>query len=71
MSSPQYIYTMLRAHQYLYYVKARPVISDEDFDRMEDRWESDGGKELPIGSDAESDYTDEEKWMARILASEC
>jgi hypothetical protein len=68
MSSPQYAYTMLRAHQYLYYIKARPIISDEEFDRMEDRWESDGGEPLPVGSEFESDYTDDERLMARVLA---
>lgn len=57
---------MLYAHRYLYYVRATPVISDREYDRMEDDYELKHG-ELPVGSDCESDYTDEQIRLAESM----
>lgn len=51
----------LQVHQYLYYVKASPVISDAEYDKLERRLkrEHDGDElwvGLPIGSDRADDY---------------
>jgi NAD-dependent DNA ligase len=54
---------LMRAHQYLYYVKNLPVITDREFDRFC----SQHGLEGIAGSDRESDYTEEERALAQAL----
>lgn len=56
----------IRAHQYLYYVLASPVLSDYDYDRYV-RWTClDDGKG---GSDNWNDYNVRERSLARLLQS--
>jgi hypothetical protein len=55
----------MRAHQYLYYVKCMPVISDYEYDRFCKANGLDGGG----GSDRASDYTREEIALAERLAN--
>ena len=57
----------LRAHQYLYYVLAHPIISDQKFDEMEAEYEERTGQELPIGSESERHYTRDEIDLAKSL----
>lgn len=59
------------AHRYLYYVLARPVLSDYDYDRLEAR----AKRELPgdspvhtVGSDCASDYPADVVAYARGLS---
>jgi len=54
---------VMRAHQYLYYVQCRPVLTDHQYDSFCKQHGLFGGG----GSDRESDYTDEEKDMARKI----
>lgn len=56
-------HTIMRAHQYLYYVKCRPVLTDRQYDSFCKKHCLFGGG----GSDRESDYTDDEKDMARKI----
>ncbi len=51
---------VVQAHQYLYYVLSRPVLSDFDYDMLCRQHEIDGGG----GSDCESHYTPEVKALA-------
>jgi hypothetical protein len=53
----------VRAHQYLYYVLTQPVLSDWDYDTLCRHHGIEGGG----GSSFESDYTEEEKALARRL----
>ncbi len=54
----------IRAHQYLYYIEARPVITDHDYDM----WGSKNCKaDYKGGSDCEADYNDEIKQLARAI----
>jgi NAD-dependent DNA ligase len=55
--------TLMRAHQYLYYVLFQPVLSDYDYDMFcrENKLDGKGG------SDSESHYSQEEKDLARKL----
>lgn len=55
----------MRAHQYLYYVECRPVISDYDYDLFCTAHGLHGGG----GSDRASDYTEEEITHAARLAN--
>ena len=61
-SSPSPI-ALVRAHQYLYYVLAQPVLSDWDYDALCRHHGIEGGG----GSDMEESYTEEEKVLARHL----
>jgi NAD-dependent DNA ligase len=59
--------TLIRAHQYLYYVLGTPVLSDYDYDRLCQSLGISGGG----GSDLASSYTDKEKDAAkRLLAGQ-
>jgi hypothetical protein len=60
MSTPQ---KTMRAHQYLYYVCAQPVISDYEYDQFCAANNLDGAG----GSDSECDYTPEEIELAMSL----
>lgn len=55
--------TLIKAHQYLYYVKGTPVITDREYDRLCSNNGVFGGG----GSDLESSYTEEEKALASSL----
>lgn len=55
--------TLVRAHQYLYYVLAQPVLSDWDYDALCRHHGIEGGG----GSDMAESYTEEEKALARRL----
>lgn len=55
----------MRAHQFLYYVRCRPVISDFAYDMFCKKHGLDGGG----GSDRASDYTPEEIAHATNLAN--
>ena len=54
---------LVEAHQYLYYVKGTPVLSDYAYDQMCDKWGIFGGG----GSDMESSYSEDAKSLARTL----
>lgn len=54
---------VMRAHQFLYYVLGRPVISDYQYDMFCKEHGLFGGG----GSDSASDYSDEEKEYAYSL----
>lgn len=53
----------VKAHQYLYYVKASPILTDYEYDMFC----RDHGVESKGGSDLESSYTLEEKILAEEL----
>jgi NAD-dependent DNA ligase len=53
--------TILKAHQYLYYVLGTPVLTDREYDM----WCRDNNLDSKGGSDLESSYTEEEKEIAR------
>jgi NAD-dependent DNA ligase len=53
----------MRVHQYLYYVKCKPVWSDYDYDAFCKKHGLDGGG----GSDRESDYPEDIKKLANDL----
>ena len=55
----------MRAHQYLYYVMCRPVISDYEYDRFCKKHGLEGGG----GSDRASDYSAHEIAHAMRLAN--
>lgn len=57
---------LVRAHQYLYYVLSRPVISDHVYDLYCRDHGIDGGG----GSDLDSSYTDEERALAQQLLAD-
>lgn len=57
---------LMRAHQWLYYVANRPVISDYAYDLYCREHGMDGGG----GSDLDSDYTDEDRELAQQLLAE-
>ena len=54
---------IMRAHQYLYYVRGCPIISDYEYDMFCKRHGLEGGG----GSDCASDYTEEEISCAMFL----
>jgi NAD-dependent DNA ligase len=56
--------TRIKAHQYLYYVLGRPIISDSEYDALCKKHGIDGSG----GSDMESSYSKEEIDAALILA---
>lgn len=56
-------FALLMAHRYLYYVKVTPVLSDREYDSLEEDYPD----ELPPGSDMESSYTDLQKHLAEKL----
>lgn len=56
-------YLLMKAHQYLYYCKGLPVLSDREYDRF-CRYHVLSGNG---GSDREQDYTEEEKALAATL----
>ena len=55
--------TLIRAHQYLYYVRSQPVLSDFAYDRMCEVFGIQGGG----GSDCADHYTAEQKQLAEQL----
>lgn len=55
----------IRAHQYLYYVKCRPVLSDRDYDELCKFHGLEGGG----GSDRACDYTLAEIELADKIAA--
>ena len=59
------IESVIRAHQYLYYVLGEPVLSDREYDDLCRRNNVFGGG----GSDRASDYTLEERQLAELLRS--
>ncbi len=62
--------TRIMAHRYLYYVLARPVISDRDYDALEKEAVATLPAEHPIhgvGSDNGNDYSAEVKQAAQDL----
>ena len=54
---------LIEAHQYLYYCKGLPVLSDFDYDQLCKSWNIFGGG----GSDLESSYTEDVKSLAAVL----
>lgn len=54
------------AHRYLYYVKSTPIISDREYDKLEEEALTKSGKKLleTPGSSLESSYSDEVKQLA-------
>jgi hypothetical protein len=62
-SPAQLTLTLIRAHQYLYYVLVRPVITDYEYDMLCSAAGVEGGG----GSDLASSYTLEEKELATQL----
>lgn len=64
------ISTRIMAHRYLYYVLARPVISDREYDELEKEAVAALPPDHPVhlpGSDRGSDYTTEAKQAAQDL----
>jgi NAD-dependent DNA ligase len=57
---------IVRAHQYLYYVRLTPVLTDYDYDMLCHRLGVEGGG----GSDLASSYTVEEKRVADELLAQ-
>jgi NAD-dependent DNA ligase len=55
--------SLVRAHQYLYYVKSTPVLSDWDYDLFCKEHGIDGGG----GSSLESSYSAEDRRIAEFL----
>jgi hypothetical protein len=56
----------IRAHQYLYYVKANPFVSDYNYDM----WGRDNCKEdYKGGSDNADDYTEKQKILAQLISA--
>ena len=53
----------VKAHQFLYYVKGNPQITDREYDHVCKSLGIFGGG----GSDCASDYSDEEKALARHI----
>jgi NAD-dependent DNA ligase len=62
MSTPTEV---MLAHQYLYYVLGRPVLSDHEYDLFCKRHGLRGNG----GSDLEDDYTDTVKQLAREMTA--
>jgi len=60
---------MLRALQYLYYVRATSLVEDVVFDEWQRQWEVDNFQKLPVGSDKAEDYTPAERALALYLAT--
>lgn len=56
------ILNIVKAHAYLYYVLGESVITDQEYDRMY----RESGADF-IGSDLESDYSEEVKQIASQL----
>jgi len=54
---------LIEAHQYLYYCKGTPVISDFEYDQLCKKWDIFGGG----GSDLESSYGEDVKSIAATL----
>lgn len=54
---------LVRAHQYLYYVMAKPIWSDREYDEFCKKWQIDGGG----GSDRASDYSKPEIALAEKI----
>lgn len=54
---------VVKAHQYLYYVKAEPIVSDYAYDMFCQRHGIDGHG----GSDLPESYTDREKALAEAM----
>ena len=54
---------LVKAHQYLYYCKGTPVLSDYAYDHMCDKWGIFGGG----GSDMESSYSEDIKKLAMTI----
>ena len=52
--------TLIRTHNYRYYVLGRPTISDSIYDMLVGEYKTLGG-ELEVGSSNPWDYTEEEK----------
>lgn len=50
----------IRAHQYLYYCRCQPVLTDYDYDKFGDGT----GEDYKGGSDMESSYSDSQKALA-------
>jgi hypothetical protein len=61
-------FDMLRAMQYLYYVKAISMVSDKEFDVWEKQYVADTGNELPVGSDREDSYPPAVRALALYLS---
>jgi NAD-dependent DNA ligase len=55
--------TLIRAHQYLYYVNHMPVLTDSEYDDLCKKLGVDGKG----GSDCEDHYTEEERRLASEL----
>lgn len=60
MTSPE---DLVKAHQYLYYVEARPVLSDYEYDKFCEAHGIEGGG----GSDLASDYSENIKDLAAAI----
>lgn len=61
------------AHRYLYYVKNQPVISDQEYDKLEERVRKFAPPDHPIhkvGSDQDSSYDDTVKLLAKDLSEQ-
>lgn len=58
------------AHRYLYYVLWTPVLSDREYDRLENALPADSAVRQTVGSDLASDYLDEVKDTAAELLAE-
>ena len=57
--------TVMRAHQFLYYVRCCPVMGDYEYDK----WCSKNGLFGGGGSDREQDYSYQEKLIAEKMLS--
>ena len=64
MTKPSHSRELIRAYQYLYYVEAISLISDQHYDQLQAAYEMETGDVIPVGSDSASHYTDEEKALA-------
>ena len=55
------------AHRYLYYVKGTPVITDQEYDKLEAALPDGDPVKNGVGSDRECDYTPKVKRLAKGL----
>ena len=56
-------YDVLRGLQYCYYVKKVSIVNDDQFDKLEKKF----NVELPVGSDNADDYSPAERAMGMYL----
>lgn len=54
---------IVKAHQYLYYVRSEPIVSDYDYDKFCQKHGIDGHG----GSDLEASYSDSDRSLAQYM----